>query len=162
MRDDLRPYTPPLIRSIAAPIGRLIPSRSGPKIAPAQHLGTEDNVNDRANPYSGAYPYGVTGWPPPTAGDAPGGCEYGPIASIHNARATGSPMAPRTARGQAYITPAALWNLSGIASGFIQVIKAPTNTVRLAMGRWTPMQGGAARPLPTLPEPARMVQPRRF
>ena len=57
-------------------------------------------MNDRANPYAVA------------------ASEYGPIASIHNAQATGAPVAPRTARTQAYVTPYALWNLSGIASNF--------------------------------------------
>jgi hypothetical protein len=156
-RGDLRPYTTPLTRSIAFPVGRLIPSRSGPKIAPAQHLGTEDNVNDRANPYSGAYPFGVTALDPRVHAE---GCEYGPIASIHNARATGAPIAPRTARGQAYVTPPALWNLSGIAERFIQVIKAPTNTVKLATGRWTPFDRTATHPLPGLPEPGRMIRPK--
>jgi len=156
----IRPYTTPLVRSIAFPVGRLIPARSGPKIAPAQHLGTEDNVNDRANPYSGAYPFGTVGLDPRIHA---GGCEYGPIASIHNARATGAQIAPRTARGQAYVTPASLWNLSGVATQFLQVLKAPTNTVKLAVGRWSPfgLEGAGGRPLPSLPEPARMMPPRR-
>jgi hypothetical protein len=151
---EIRPYTPPLVRSVAAPVGRLVPSRSGPKIAAQPIFGQRDNMNDRGNPYSGAdgsvaplpFPFGQ------------GGCDYGPIPSFHNARATGAAMEPRTSRSQAYITPPALWNLSGVATGFLQVIKAPTNTVKLALGRWSPFVA-ASRPLPTNPEPARMVQP---
>jgi hypothetical protein len=137
-------------------VGRLIPSRSGPYIAPGQHFATEDNMNDLGNPYAGAHPNGMP--TPPVPAD---GCQYGPIASFHNARATGAPMAPRTARTQAYVTPHRLWNLSGIASGFIQVLKAPVVTTKLATGRWTPVAGSAVAPLPGLPEPAQMVRPRR-
>jgi hypothetical protein len=154
--EDVRPYTRPLVRSIAAPIGRLMPSRSGPFIAPQPNFGQRDNMNDRANPYSGAL--GASAPPPFPFGE--GGCDYGAIPSFHNARATGAPSEPRTSRGQAYITPPGLWNLSGIAGGFIQVLKAPVNTVKLATGHWTPMQSSAPRPLPSNPEPARMLIPR--
>src|SRR5436190_5878465 len=41
----IRPYTPPLVRSIASGgISPLAPSHAGGKLAPAEHFATEDNA----------------------------------------------------------------------------------------------------------------------
>lgn len=135
----LRPYTPPLTRSIAAPPGsKLLPSRSGAKGRSTEHFGTED---------------GPTNWTP-----------WGVFRGLVGPLLSSGPQAgqpTRPAQAEAYFQNPALWNLSGIATGWSRPF-APTPgrqpTTKLAIGKWTPF-GSAQAPLPSIPAPAPMLQP---
>lgn len=164
----MRPYLPPLIRSLAAPAGRLLPAQSHGVRGPELYVDTE-GMNDRGNPY--AYGgFAVAGSPPGQwpRYNAAAGQMYGAIPDQHDADVTGAARGPRLAIGTGYVTPSHLWNLAGIAGGWSRPY-APNQgahprqpTARLAFGRLGLMAGGALGvrpPLPTLPEAQRMVQP---
>lgn len=135
----LRPYCPPLTRSIAAaPGSKMVPSRSGAKEEP-------EEIFPRG-PATEWTPWGVK--------------EVDP----HGYRLSSGPMAgaeSRPALGQGYTQESALWNLSGVATGWSRPF-APTParppTAKMAVGTWTPFGGGAA-PLPSNPTPAAMLRP---
>jgi hypothetical protein len=136
---DERPYVAPLTRSIAGAIGAMIPSRSSGRDAPAAHLATEDNA---------------THWTP-----------WGILSALVGPLMSSGPLAglpTRPAIGDAYDTPSAGWNLAGVSPGWSLPMRTnlpgSAPTPKMAVGRWTPL-GGVARPLPTLPSPARMVRP---
>lgn len=133
----IRPYTPPLVRTIAATIGKLLPSRASGRLEKAEHFATED---------------GATFWSP-----------YGFLAAEQQRLSSGPTAGQRTrpAVGVAYLTPSSGWNLSGVATGWSDPFKPNPGrppTAKLALGNWTPFAGGSA-PTPTLPTPARMVLP---
>ncbi len=137
--DYLRPYCPPLTRSIAAPPGsKLLPSRSGAVGRSTEHFHGEDNPTNWT-------PWGVFR------------ALVGPLLS--SGPQAGEPTRP--AQAEAYQQNPNLWKLSGVAEGWSKPF-APTPgrqpTTKLAIGRWNPT-GGAAAPLPSNPTPGRMVQP---
>ena len=86
----------------------------------------------------------------------------GPLQS--SGPAAGRPT--RHAIGTAYVTPAVGWKLSGVAEGWSRPGAATPSrqpTTKLAIGRgWLTFgaNGANGAPLPSLPEAARMVQPR--
>ena len=133
-----RPYTQPLVRSIAAPSGRMVPARSA---------GVE-----RPQPIE---PSGVTLWSAFLGVIGLDG--RGPVMS--SGPQAGQPTRP--ALGTAYVTPPQLFNLSGIASAWSFPAKPNPSrqpTAKLAFGKWLTGQGQATA-LPSLPEPGRMVYP---
>lgn len=158
----VRPYVAPLTRSIAAPPGsKLLPSRSGAKGRSCEHFDTEDaatywtpwgmfSVQDSPPGSPGM----VAGYPPARAQGSP---SDGPLLS--SGPQAGQPTRPSQA--EAYYQETALWNLSGVATGWSRPY-APTPgrqpLTKLAIGNWTPFGGGAA-PLPGNPAPAQMVAP---
>lgn len=159
----MRPYLPPLIRSLAAPIAPNRPSRAHGVVAPELYVDSE-GISDRGNPYGyGGERVGV----PPHSFDPTHGQLYTAPPAIHHARAFGAPLEPRTAFGTAYVTPVSGWGLHGVASGwsrpgpFSVLRRQPT--AKLAMGRLgqlhTGSPGAAKPPLPTLPEAQRMIWP---
>jgi hypothetical protein len=157
----VRPYLAPLVRSIAAPIGRMRPSQAHGVERPELYS-EQEGMTDRGNPYA----YGAGGVPP-HGYDPLAGQDYGAIPQVHNHDAFGAPLEPRTAIGTAYVTPQSGWNLSGISSGWSvpgagSVLRRPP-TAKLAWGRMGMLHTGTAGapkpPLPTLPEAQRMVQP---
>lgn len=135
----LRPYLPPLTRSLAAPPGsKLLPSRSGAVGRSTEHFDLEDNP---------------TNWTP-----------WGVFARLVGPLLSSGPQAgrpTRPAQAEAYQQNPNLWKLSGVAEGWSKPY-APTPgrqpTTQLAIGRWTP-SGGALPPLPGNPTPGRMVNP---
>lgn len=134
-----RPYLAPLTRSVAGLAGVMLPSQSAGFERPAEHFATEDTADH---------------WTP-----------FGVFRALGDAlRMSSGPQAglpTRPAIGTAYSTPAAMFNLAGVANGW-SVPGEPTfsrpPTPRVALGKWTPF-GSAQAPLPTLPETQRMVQP---
>lgn len=141
-----RPYTAPLVRSIAAPGGRLVPSRShGVEQATTELVETEF-AHTLWSAFLGTIGVNVRG-PVQSSGPAAG-------------------LPTRHAIGTAYLTPLSGWKLSGVADGWSRpMIATPSRqpTTKLALGRgWLPFgsSGAQGAPLPGLPEPARMVQPR--
>lgn len=135
----LRPYVAPLTRSIAAPPGsKLLPARSGARGVSTEHFAGEDNPTNWT-------PWGIFSG------------LVGPLLSSGPQR--GKPTRPAQAEG--YRQESALWNLSGVATGWSRPF-APTPgrqpTAKLAIGKWTPF-GGASRPLPGNPTPAAMLTP---
>lgn len=157
----MRPYLPPLVRSIAAPIGRMRPSLAHGVIGPELYA-DQEGMTDRGNPYA----FGGGGGVPPHGYNPLGGQDYAAIPAVHNHDAYGAPLEPRLALSTAYVTPQVGWNLSGIASGWSNP-GAPTPsrppTAKLAWGRMGSLHTGTAGrvqpPLPTLPESQRMVAP---
>jgi hypothetical protein len=163
----VRPYLAPLTRSIAAPAGRLVPAQGHSQAGPELYADNE-GMNDRGNPYSfGSLLRAIMG----PGYNPTSGSRYSAPAAVHNADVTHSPIQPRMAMSPgAFVTPAHLWNLSGIASGWSRPF-APNQgqnprqpTAKLAFGRLgltgAPLGGAGVRPpLPTLPEAQRMVQP---
>lgn len=157
----LRPYTPPLTRSIAAPPGsKLLPSRSGLQEKSTEHFANEDNptnwtpyglfsVQDSPNSSPGM----VSGFPPPRAQGTPLGA--GPLLSSGPQR--GEPTRP--AQCAQYVQWPQLWKLSGVAEGWSRPY-APTPgkqpLTKLAIGKWTPF-GSSTPPLPPNPTPAAML-----
>lgn len=141
-----RPYTAPLVRSIAAPGGRLVPSRSHG----VEQSTTELVETEFAHTLWSAF-LGVVGVN-----------ARGPLQS--SGPAAGRPT--RHGIGTAFVTPAIGWNLAGVATGWSRAGAATPSrqpTTKLALGRgWLPFgsSGANGAPLPGLPEPARMVQPR--
>lgn len=133
----IRPYTPPLVRSLGATFGKLFPSRSGLAEQATQHFATEDAATNWT-------PWGIFSALAPRLSSGP---------------QAGEPTRP--AVGVAFNTPSFQWKLSGVAEGWSRPL-APTPgrqpTTQLAIGRWTPFAGGLP-PLPTNPQAARMVQP---
>lgn len=160
--DYLRPYCPPLTRSIAAPPGsKLLPSRSGAKGRSTEHFQGEDNptmwtpwgmFSVQDSPPSS--PGMVAGFPPPRAQGS-----MGPGPLLSSGPQAGEPTRP--AQAEAYQQNPNLWKLSGVAEGWSKPF-APNPgrqpTTKLAIGRWNPT-GGASAPLPSNPTPGRMVQP---
>lgn len=142
-----RPYLHPLVRSIAAPGGRMMPSRSH---------GVERRTTELAETSAD-----TTLW---TAflGLIEDRGQRGPLISSGPQR--GNPH--QHAQGTAYVTPVSGWNLSGVAGGWsFPAASNPSRppTARLAVGRgWLPFgsNGANGAPLPSLPEPAQMVAPR--
>jgi len=136
----LRPYTAPLTQSVAVAIGKNLPSRSGAKKTPTTQI---DSIDEPVNEWT---PWGIKHIDP------------------HGYRLSSGPSAgceTRAAQGEGYQQNSALWNLSGVATGWSRPF-APTPssppTPKMALGLWTPF-GGAARPLPSTPVPAQMVRP---
>lgn len=159
----MRPYLPPLIRSLVAPMGRMVPAMSHGQ--GGLELYTEqEGMTDRGNPY--AFGSNVSGIPP-HGYNALAGQHYSAIPQVHNHDAFGAPLEPRPATTPgAYVTPSKLWNLSGIAPGWSRPGGANPSrqpTAKMAMGRLGSLLAagglGVAPPLPTLPESQRMVQP---
>lgn len=138
----LRPYTAPLTQSIAAPPGsKLMPSRSG------------GILHEEAILNSGT---GLTYWTPWGTFSADDQNGY----SLQSSP-LGAPTQPRPTQGVAYSMLSALWNLSGVATGWSRPggqNPGRKPTTQLAMGNWTPFAGGAA-PLPSNPAPAQMIKP---
>lgn len=139
--EHLAPYTAPLTMSIAAPMGAFLPSRSG-----ARHV-SEEYLDGQDNPVEEWTPWGIKS------------------VDAHGYRLSSGPQAgeeSRPAQGTGYVQNEALWNLSGVATGWSRPY-APTPghspTPKMAIGRWTPFGGGAA-PLPGNPTPAAMLTPR--
>lgn len=159
----MRPYLPPLIRSLAAPMGRMVTSHAHGVVAPELYI-DQEGMNDRGNPYAfGSQRQGV----PPHGYNPLGGQLYGAIPAVHNHDAYGAPLEPRRAYGTAFVTPQYLWNLSGVASGWSRPGGAHVGrpvAAKMATGRMGALlAAGGPRPvppLPTLPEPARMIAPR--
>lgn len=142
---DGRPFLHPRVRSIVAPGGRMVPARShGVRNVTSELIESEP---------------AVAIWSPwlHCSPDFRGPLQSsGPLAGLPT----------RHGLGTAYMTPLSGWGLSGVATGWSRP-GAPTPaqqpTTRLAIGRgWRPFgaQGANAAPLPSLPEPARMVAPR--
>lgn len=140
--DFLRPYTAPLTQTIAAPPGsKLLPSRSG------------GILDEQAIANSGT---GLTQWTPWGVFSADDQNGYQLTSSP-----LGVPSQPRPVQGVAYSQLAALWNLSGVATGWSRPggqNPGRKPTTQLAMGNWTPF-GGGVRPLPSNPAPAQMITP---
>lgn len=133
----LRPYVPPLTRSIAAPPGsKLLPSRSGAVGRSTEHF--EAGQPTEWTPYR----FSVTSEPLLSSGPQAG-------------------QFTRPAQADAYEQNEGLWKLSGVAEGWSRPY-APTPgrqpTTKLAIGNWTPF-GGVSAPLPSNPTPAQMVRP---
>lgn len=159
----LRPYVPPLTRSIAAPPGsKLLPSRSGAVGRSTEHFGSLEDNPTNWTPWGlfsvqdspPGSPGMIAGFPAPRAQGATGA---GPLLS--SGPQAGMPTRP--AQAEAYQQNPGLWKLSGVAEGWSRPY-APTPgkqpTTKLAIGNWTPF-GGTTAPLPGNPTPAQMVRP---
>lgn len=135
---ELVPHRLPLVGSIGAPWGPLMPSRSHGTLAPTEMLGTVDNSTD---------------WDPYNGGD-----------NVHMAPAqAAAPLPSRPSIGQPYVTPMALWNVagpSGLDQGEWPIIrKDPQGGRYYQFGFQTPGQAPWAQhhqvrlSLPSVPPP---------
>lgn len=142
-----RPYQAPLVRSIVAPGGRLMPARSHGVEAPTTELVEVQFTHTLWSAFLGVIGVNVRG----------------PLQSSGPSRG----LPTRHGIGTAYVTPAHAWGMIGGGSGWSEVgdqgVIRKQPTTKLAIGRgWLPFGsfGANGAPTPSLPEPARMVQPR--
>ena len=134
----VRRFTPPLIRSIAAPFGRMVPARSFGQEPAQLTFGNRESWLDWS-------PFGAGRFGTPPQGNPP-------ATGLH-----------RTMRGTNYNTPISLYDLArgGSRSRWFNQsnLKRPP-AAKLAIGRGWTTTGLTTPPLVSLPPPGPMMIPR--